>query len=168
MHFLHPWYLSLTATGGQNVRHACTACRELITHFSVKDQRVGTSRLLLDFAKSDGLPSEDVRKQLIQRLSLAAKHFVLHGIKSSVFEHKMEAVGHVAWVIEHQKKSKEPAMCSWLEEHEVLEELFGERAHASIIPHTVDILGLIELTDSRVNMLLDAALLHSNLSPIHI
>jgi len=160
-HILDKIAVRMEKTSDKDILAACTACRELITHFSVKNQRVGTSRLLLDFAKSDGLPSEDVRKQFIQRLSLAAKQLVLHGIKSSVFEHKMEAVGHVAWVIEHQKKSKEPAMCSWLEEHEVLEELFGERAHASIIPHTVDILGLIELTDSRVNMLLDAALLHS-------
>ena len=39
-------------------------------------------------------------------------------------------------------------MCTWLDEEQVLEDLFGERAHTTIVSETATLLDLIKLTDS--------------------
>ena len=39
--------------------------------------------------------------------------------------------------------------CGWLDEAGVLEDLFGERAHATIVSETAALLSLIELNEAR-------------------
>jgi len=80
-----------------------------------------------------------------------------------VWAQRRDALESLSHVIKNEKEWKEShgqATCSWLEDQQVIEDLFGERAHATIVSETVGLLSLIELTDSRVNVLVDSALMH--------
>ena len=147
----------------KDISDACSACQQLITHFKKENQPAGQSTLLMGVSKSLGFPKADPRKQFRQRLKAALKQLALRGSKSSVWAQRREALESLAYVIKNEKEFKQsqgPAMCSWLEDQQVLEDLFGERAHATIVSETVPLLGLIELTDSRMHVLLDSALMH--------
>ena len=155
--------MRIEKASAKEISDACSACQKLVTLFKKDNQPAGQSTLLMGVSKSLGFPKADPRKQFRQRLKAALKQLALRGSKSSVWAQRREALESLACVIKSEKEFKEmkgQAKCLWLEDQQVLEDLFGERAHATIVSETVGLLSLIELTDSRVNVLVDSALMH--------
>ena len=91
--------------------------------------------MLMGVSKSLGFPKVDPRKQFRQRLKVALKELALRGSKSSVWAQRRDALESLAYVIKNEKEFKANgiAVCAWLDEHQVLEDLFGERTHATIV-----------------------------------
>ena len=118
--------------------------------------------MLMGVSKRLGFPKVDPRKQFRQRLKVALKELALRGSKSSVWSQRRDALESLAYVIKNEKEFKANgiAVCAWLDEHQVLEDLFGERAHATIVSETVGLLALIDLSYSRVNVIVDSAFMH--------
>ena len=123
--------LRIEKANAEEISEACAQCQQLITHFKKENQPAGLSTLLMGFSKSLGFPNVDPRKKFRQRLKSALKQLALRGCKSSVWAQRREALESLAYVIKNDKEYKETngqAMCAWLEEEQVLEDLFGERA----------------------------------------
>jgi hypothetical protein len=155
--------LRIEKANAEEISEACAQCQQLITHFKKENQPAGLSTLLMGFSKSLGFPNVDPRKQFRQRLKSALKQLALRGCKSSVWAQRREALKSLAYCVDSSPPSwasSHKSAASWLEEEQILEDLFGERAHATIVSETGPLLGLIELTDSRMNMLVDSALMH--------
>ena len=103
------------------------------------------------------------RKKYKYRFKEALKQLALKGTKSGVWAQRRSALVSLEQVIRNDKEFKSlngQALCAWLEEHEVLEDLFGERAHATIVSETCSLLSIIDMNEYRMNIVVDAAFMH--------
>mmetsp|Transcript_39620 Transcript_39620/g.93227 ORF Transcript_39620/g.93227 Transcript_39620/m.93227 type:complete len:2695 (+) Transcript_39620:129-8213(+) len=139
------------------ISEAGKACTELITHFKKENYPAQSSSML------GGLFKSDPRKTFKRRLKVALRNLALRGTKSGVWAHRRASLELLEYSIKRDKEFKESsgaAMCAWLEEHSVITDLFGERAHATIVSETVSLLTLVELNEARLNVIVDAAFMH--------
>jgi len=159
--------LRIEKAPAEEILLACKACHTLITFLKKENQPDGRSALLKGFSKSLGIPVNDARKYLKRRFKTSLKQLVLRGSNGSVWSQaitvaqQLDALGCLMYAIKRDTvELEENPMCSWLEDQQVLGVLFGDRAHATVVARTVELLCLIKLTDLRVNLLLDSALMH--------
>jgi hypothetical protein len=138
----------------KEIAEAGKACINLIQYLR-KEKEASTNLM--------GMFKADPRKQLKKRLKAALRDLALQGTKSSVWAQRKAALDFLEYVIKNDKEYKQSngqAVCAWLDENQVIEDLFGERAHATIVSETVALLSLIDLTEPRLTVILDAAFMH--------
>jgi len=150
----------LEEADAKELEHAGKSCMELIHHFSKENQPQQQSpSLIKGFFSTNSNP----RKQFKQRLKAALRQIALRATKSGVWAIRRAALEFLEHVVKRDKEYKEnngSASCAWLEENQVIEDLFGERAHATIVSESVSLLSLIDLNEARLNVILDSALMH--------
>eukprot|EP00292_Cryptomonas_paramecium_P007149 CAMPEP_0113692148 /NCGR_PEP_ID=MMETSP0038_2-20120614/18902_1 /TAXON_ID=2898 /ORGANISM="Cryptomonas paramecium" /LENGTH=439 /DNA_ID=CAMNT_0000613985 /DNA_START=48 /DNA_END=1364 /DNA_ORIENTATION=+ /assembly_acc=CAM_ASM_000170 len=156
---------------------AGNCCHELIQLIRQENRisKSGTVRAHPSVQAASPQASEKLhaeRKAFKQRLVTALREIALRGTKSKVWAQRRDALRFLEFVISRDPEFKaiqasgsavataRKCRCSWLDEAGVLEDLFGERAHATILSETGPLLNLIELDERRLSVMLVAALLH--------
>jgi hypothetical protein len=84
----------------------------------------------------------------------------VQGSRSEKFMERTAALPALVAVIQSKALAREDGTgaCAFLDQHGVLEDLFGERAHERIIQEAATLLRAVELTSARLDTILDASL----------
>ena len=143
----------------KELSEAGKTCIQLINQLIKEKESGGSSRAGLS---GNSILYENA-SSLKRRLKVALRDIALRATKSSVWQQRRDALVFLEYSIRNDvdlKQNESHASCEWLDEHNVIEDLFGERAHQHIVSETVSLLLLLDLTEKRLMIILDAAMMH--------